>query len=221
MQRRTYARKALGNVDLDLCFACRAIWFDPYESTALTPGAVIALFREIQSHAELAPRPMAVQCRCPRCRKTLLLAHDLQRSGPITYYRCPDGHGRVSTFVQFLREKSFVRSLTGAEIDQLRVHVAQVRCSSCGAPVNVERDAQCSYCRAPIAILDADAVERTLAELDAAERKRHHVDPHAAIDGLLAGKRIERRLAVVETAGSWPFAVDLVTGALDLLFSDH
>jgi hypothetical protein len=224
MQRRTFARKALGHVDLDMCFPCHAIWFDPYESTALTPGAVIALFREIQSHPEQPPRPLAERCRCPKCRKVLVLAHDLQRANRITYYRCADGHGRLSTFVQFLREKSFVRSLTAGEIDQLRVHVAQVRCSSCGAPVNVERDAQCGYCRAPIAILDADAVKRTLAELDAAERSRQRVDPQAAIDGLLAGKRTERRLAMAEGAGNggaWPFAVDLVSDALDLLFRDH
>ena len=224
MQRRTFARKALGNVDLDLCFPCHAIWFDPYESTALTPGAVIALFREIQSHPGQPPRPLADRCRCPKCRKVLVLAHDMQRANRMTYYRCADGHGRLSTFVQFLREKSFVRSLNAAEIDQLRVHVAQVRCSSCGGPVNVERDAQCGYCRAPIAILDADAVKRTLAELDAAERKRTQVDPQAAIDGLLAGKRSERRLAAIESragAAAWPFAIDLVSDALDLLFSEH
>jgi hypothetical protein len=148
----------------------------------------------------------------------------MQRASRITYYRCPDGHGRLSTFVQFLREKSFVRPLTAAEIEQLRVHVAQVRCSSCGGPVNVERDAQCSYCRAPISILDADAVKRTLAELDAAERKSRHVDPQAAIDGLLAGKRVERRLSMIDGhagAAPWPFALDLVSDALDLLFRDH
>jgi hypothetical protein len=161
MQRRTFARKALGNVDLDMCFPCHAIWFDPYESTALTPGAVIGLFREIQSHPEQPPRPLADRCRCPKCRKVLALAHDMQRASRITYYRCPDGHGRLSTFVQFLREKSFVRSLTPAEIDQLRVHVAQVRCSSCGGPVNVERDAQCSYCRAPIAVRRSPSSTRT------------------------------------------------------------
>ena len=33
---------------------------------------------------------------------------------------------------------------------------SSARCASCGAPVNLERDAQCPFCRAPIAILDAD-----------------------------------------------------------------
>ena len=220
MQRRTLARRTAGSVDLDLCFPCHAIWFDTYESTALTPGSVMALFREIHAHQE-PPRPLAAQCRCPRCHRGLALTHDMQRAARITYYRCPNGHGRLSTFMQFLREKEFVRALTAAEIDTLRVNVAQVRCSSCGGPVSVERDAHCPYCRSPIAILDADAVKRTLAELDAAERSRTRVDPQAAIDGLLAGKRMERRLDAIESRSSWPFGVDLVSDAIDLLFSNH
>jgi len=64
-----------------------------------------------------------------------------------------------------------------------------VRCSSCGAPVNLGKDPACGYCRAPISILDADAVRKTIAELDAAERGRNLGDPQEIVDGLLAGKR--------------------------------
>jgi hypothetical protein len=150
----------------------------------------------------------------------------MQRSNHISYYRCAGGHGRFTTFFQFLREKNFVRSLTVAEVNQLKVHMAQVRCSSCGAPVNLERDAQCGYCRAPISILDAEAVKHTIAELSEEERRRKQVDPAAAIDALLAGKRFERKMARIEgsavTAGPWIGAnvVDLVGEALDFLMSD-
>jgi len=67
--------------------------------------------------------------------------------------------------LQFLREKQFIRSLSQPEIDQLKAKVAQVRCSGCGAVVDLARDAACSYCRSPVSVLDAEAVDKTLAAL--------------------------------------------------------
>lgn len=226
MNRQSLERKPTGEVELDLCFDCHAIWFDQYESAQLTPGAVLALFRTIHGHRDAPRRPVADNLRCPMCRVKLQLTHDIQRTNRLSYYRCPEGHGRLTTFFQFLREKNFVRSLTGAEISRLKAHVAQVRCSGCGAPVDLARDSQCTYCRSPISILDAEAVKKTLAELDEQERRRKTIDPTAAIEGLLAGKRFERKLARIEghtTLG--PFTVerqkddrvDLVEEALDLL----
>lgn len=219
MQRRVLARKPHGQVELELCFACHAIWFDQYESAQLTPGAVLELFGQIHEHHDQPPRPLGERLGCPRCRKALRHTQDVQRSNRISYYRCVEGHGRLTTFFQFLREKNFVRSLTNAEVDRLKVHVAQVRCSSCGAPVDLARDAHCGYCRAPISILDAEAVRRTIAELGQAERAGRQVDPAAAVDALLAGKRFERELARIEGRGArWqPEAVDLVGEALDFL----
>jgi hypothetical protein len=218
MERRMFARKPHGEVELDLCFSCHAIWFDQYESAQLTPGAVVELFGQIHAHHDQPPRPLGDVARCPACRGRLALTQDIQRTNRISYYRCTSGHGRLTTFFQFLREKNFVRSLTAPEIRQLRTHVAQVRCSSCGAPVDLGRDPQCGYCRAPISILDADAVRRTLSELGEAERRRGQVDPGAIVDGLLAGKRFERKLARIEGRAA-PDAVDLVGEALDLLMS--
>lgn len=218
MIRRSFARKPHGTVEIDLCFACHVLWFDQYESAQLTPGAVIELFRAIHAHQDQAPRPLAEECRCPECRARLKLTHDIQRTTRIAYYRCAEGHGRLTTFVQFLREKNFVRSLTAPEVERLRASVAQVRCSSCGAPVSLARDPACGYCRAPIAILDADAVARALSELDAAEVKRTKVNPAAAIDALLAGQRIERTLrGGAELAPPPPLMLDLVSDALELL----
>lgn len=222
MERRAFPRKPHGHLELDLCFACHCIWFDQYESSALTPGAVVDLFAQIHDHHDQPPRPLADGARCPSCRVRLQLTQDFQRTNRISYYRCANGHGRLTTFFQFLREKEFVRSLTPPEMAQLRAHVRQVRCSSCGAPVDLARDPQCGYCRAPISILDPDAVRRTLAELGAAEARRHQVDPQAILDGLLAGKRFERKLARIEGRAGWTAggAVDLVGEALDFLMSD-
>lgn len=222
MERRAFPRKPHGSVDLDICFACHAIWFDQFESAQLTPGAVIDLFARIHERHDTPPRPLGDATRCPGCRARLQLTLDIQRTNRISYYRCPKGHGRLTTFFQFLREKQFVRSLTAPEIARLRAHVRQVRCSSCGAPVDLARDPQCGYCRAPISILDPDAVKRTLAELGEAETRRRHVDPTAIVEGLLAGKRFERSLARIEgrAAPAGLGAVDLVGEALDFLMTD-
>jgi ribosomal protein S27AE len=178
MEQLPFGRKPNGEVILDVCWDCRAIWFDQYESAALTPGSVIALFREIHERRESSARPLADAMACPRCTSKLVLTQDIQRTNRLTYHRCTDGHGRFTTFFQFLREKQFIRSLSALEIDSLRATVKQVRCSSCGATVDLARDNACGYCRAPISVLDAEAVEKTLAGLTQAERRR--TQPSAA-----------------------------------------
>jgi len=101
-------------------------------------------------------------------------------------------------------------------VQRLRATVKQVRCSSCGAPIDIERDAACGYCRAPLAILDADAVQRTLDELASRQRAKPVPDAGAAIDAILAGRRTQRRLDRQE-AGYSDGAVDLVREVLGLL----
>jgi hypothetical protein len=189
MEQRYFERKPSGRVELDLCLACHAIWFDQYESATLTPGSVLELFRVIHKQQGQALRPLGDVLKCPACQTGLALTHDFQRTNRISYYRCPAAHGRLTTFFQFLREKQFVRDLTRPEIEQLKACVKQVRCSSCGAPVDLGKDPQCGYCRAPISILDPDAVRRMLAELDAKERGRKLGDPQTIVDALLQGKR--------------------------------
>ncbi|HXN15118.1 MAG TPA: hypothetical protein VN878_01995, partial [Usitatibacter sp.] len=112
MRQQSFARKPMGEVVLDLCFTCQAIWFDQYESAQLTPGAILELFRTIHAHRDGPPRPVADTARCVVCRARLKLTQDMERTNHFTYYRCPEGHGRFTTFFQFLREKNFVRSLT-------------------------------------------------------------------------------------------------------------
>lgn len=194
MRRQRFASRAVTGtgVDLDICFDCHGIWFDPFESAQLAPRAVLEIFEVIRKQ-DSAARPLSGSCTCPVCRHTLALTHDVERTNRITYYRCLAGHGRFTTFMQFLREKNFVRSLNPAEVNQLRAVVAQVRCSSCGAPIDLGRDAECSYCHAPISILDADAVSRTVAELNAADKTRRPVmDPSTAMNALMETARDRR-----------------------------
>jgi hypothetical protein len=222
MGRSSFERKPLGQVELDICFSCQVIWFDQYESAQLTPGAVLELFRLIHENEPREERRLPEALRCPACLKALLYTQDVQRTNRIAYHRCPDGDGRLSTFFQFLREKNFVRSLSPGEIAQLKARVSQVRCSSCGAPVDLERGTACAFCRAPISILDPDAVRETMAELGAAEERRKRVDPQAAMDALLAGKRFEAKVARIEgrSATHHHDGVDLVNAALHILMSD-
>ena len=197
MQVRSFERKPLGTVQLDLCFDCGAIWFDQFESAQLTPGAVMALFREIHEHHSDLQRPARERKRCPTCRTPLQRTFDMLRTQRIVYDRCPEGHGRFTSFLQFLREKEFVRELSMVELEKLRATVTQVRCSACGGNVDIARDPHCSYCGAAVSILDAQAVERALANLAEAERNRVTVQPTAVMDALLAGQRLERKLQAI------------------------
>ena len=90
-----------------------------------------------------------------------MATQDVQRSTRFSYWRCPHRHGRFTPFVQFLREKNFVRALSPAELATLKLHVRTVRCSGCGAPVDLGRDMVCRYCRGSVEALDPDVVETT------------------------------------------------------------
>ncbi len=215
MRRRSFPRKFTGALDLDLCFDCQAIWFDQFESAQLTPGSVLDVFRIIHEQSGHPAHPLSDTLRCVACRTRLLLTHDIERSNRIVYYRCPEGHGRFTTFIQFLREKNFVRSLTGLEVERLKATVAQVRCSSCGGPIDLARDPECPYCHAPISILDADAVNHALKDLSEQEQRRANVDPSAAIQAMLAADGLDRSMAM-RASGAFP-PVDLVRQALGLL----
>jgi uncharacterized protein YbaR (Trm112 family) len=163
-------------VDLDLCHACGAFWFDVNESLALTPGAVLKLFVVIAERHQERRAPSGSPT-CPRCRRTLVLTSDMQRNVHFSYWRCPAEHGRFTTFAEFLREKNFVRPLSALELEQLRANVKMIHCSSCGAPIDLEHTSTCPYCRAPVSVLDAKQVETVVAQLEHDEADRQTVDP--------------------------------------------
>ena len=163
-------------VSLDLCHACGAFWFDVGESLALTPAAILKIFVVIgERHGDR--RPPLGPPTCPRCRRGLALTSDMQRNVRFAYWRCPDDHGRFITFAEFLREKNFVRPLSGEELAQLRANVKMIHCSSCGAPIDLERASTCGYCRAPVSVLDSKQVETVIAQLKHDDVERRTVDP--------------------------------------------
>jgi hypothetical protein len=142
------------------------IWFDHLESTSLSAQSVIDLFRRLHTHRNDNRNIVSLNGNCPSCRSKLALTNDIGRGGRFSYYRCAQGHGRLISFVQFLREKNFVRTLNAAELQTLSATVKQVRCSSCGAGINIEHDSACTHCGAPVSVLDEQAVAKALNALD-------------------------------------------------------
>lgn len=165
---RLYGR----SITIDICKGCEGIWFDGQELLQLAPAATLALLSALVQDDEAGARPpLASILGCPRCGTRLAETHDRQRNTPFTYFRCPQGHGKFLTFFQFLRAKNFVRPLDEREIEGLRKGLRQVNCANCGAPVNIEREAICAFCRTPLAILDAEQVRKAIDDLRRAAEK--------------------------------------------------
>jgi len=220
-------------IEVDLCFACHALWLDKRESLHLTPRGTLDLFRVLHEHRDDPRHALAGRIECPHCRRRLSLHHDIGKGGRFSYYACPAGEGRLTPFSEFLKEKEFVRALTPLEQQRLRAEIRTVQCSSCGAPVDLARGFQCSHCGSPITVLDADAVERTLQQLSDADQKRS-VDageremraralasmesmrshPEDRLNELAARHRASGR--PFETAG--PLGLDLLLASIGFLF---
>lgn len=171
MTRTAFVSHTGQPLEIDICWPCHLIWFDGMESVALSASSVVDLFRQIHHHEADARNIVTNSPSCPVCADKLQQTSDLNRSGRFQYKRCGNGHGRASTFMQFLREKNFVRTLAPHEIKTLSAKVKQVRCSSCGASVNIEHDTSCTHCGSAIAVLDRDAVTKALATYDAQARE--------------------------------------------------
>jgi hypothetical protein len=107
--------------------------------------------------------------------------------------------------------------LSAAEIERLRSHIRTIRCSGCGAPVDLARDMVCR-CSAPIEALDPASIETTVQRLETAERKRGEIDVDKLADALLM--RYSRKGAgdafasTIESAG-----FDLIGTGIDVVLS--
>lgn len=190
MLQKKFERQLHGEVELDICFSCQAIWFDEMESVQITPGGIIDLFKLIHEHGDDDRQPLRDPLVCPRCDEKLLHGLDVAKhGGKFNYHRCLQKHGRFTTFAQFMIEKGFVRQLSPAEIDELASQVGTVRCTGCGAPIDIRRDHACSHCRAPISILDPQAVEQSLLRYKNAEEKRTTRDIGMLGDAIIMRER--------------------------------
>jgi DNA-directed RNA polymerase subunit RPC12/RpoP len=185
MQALEFEGMLVGVIALDFCFPCQVIWFDSHESTKLSPGGILEVFKAFDARKAATRNTLPSLLDCPRCGSRLEVTQDVQHSTRFTYYRCSWGHGRLTPFLQFLREKNFIRPLTVAELADLKSKIRTIQCSNCGAPIDLARDTACPYCRSPIAILDTEAVSKTLRELADAQARRSTIDFDVLADALL------------------------------------
>jgi hypothetical protein len=180
-------------VTIDVCIPCQAFWFDKYESLKLSPGSTLKLLKLIGEHSSESKPSISSTVQCPRCDLALRLTHDLQRSTRFSYWRCPNDHGRFTSFFDFLREKNFIRNLTAQQIDDLKQKVQSVNCANCGAPIDLANASACTHCGTPISILDVKQSQELLDQLKhAAEPKP--IDPSLPLDLALVKARLDAEL---------------------------
>ena len=165
-------------VAVDICNNCHALWFDKYESLQLTAEAVLRLFRII-GQAGGVTTGFSRDMTCARCPRKLKAVHDMQRATRFEYRACPDSHGRLITFFNFLREKDFIRPLTPEQIEQLKRNVKAINCSNCGAPVDLARGTVCGHCGSPLSMIDVAQAGELVAKLREAGHGPQPVDRSA------------------------------------------
>ncbi len=198
-----------GEVEIDVCGHCNGIWFDGRESLQMSPGATLNLFRILYARNETARAQLIAKKSCPRCAGALSETHDMQRGTRFTYFRCAQ-HGRYITFFQFLREKNLVRAPTPKELAQLKDQVKTVKCSNCGAPIELALGTQCSHCAAPVSILSEENIRQTLTQLQQREEKRTTVAPDAAariVQAQLEAQRAYREIDAQSLGSSFGSSV--------------
>lgn len=228
MEAHRFTTRIGGSIELDICFACKGLWFDPRENTQLAPDAVVELFKLLHEHRGDAHHPVDSTLRCPRCRQSLSHGFDVVKSGRYVTYRCAQGHGRFATFSSFMVEKGFVRQLTKPEIEDLARRVDAIFCTGCGAPVDIRRDHACPHCRAAFSLLDPAAVEKALqrhaqtakpgVSSTPAARSSDLADALVAIERGRSQARREEQKERIEgldlTVDLWATGVELVWRAL-------
>ncbi len=191
------------SIEVDLCEPCQSFWFDGKENLQLTPGATLALFRAIGEHVRKPEAQDAEVVKCPHCKARLRRVQDMQRNTRFSYFRCPNNHGRLTTFFDFLKEKDFIRPLTPSQIAELRKNVQIINCSNCGGPIDLAKGSACAHCASPLSMLDMNQAERLVAQLKAADSGSKTVDP--ALPLALARARAETEAAFKGLPGHDPW----------------
>ena len=117
--------------------------------------------------------------------------------------RCPKDHGRLITFVEFLREKDFIRPLSAQQIEELRRNVQIVNCSNCGAPIDLTNSSSCGHCGSPLSMLDMKRAGALVAELREADRPDRPIDPALPLRLARARREVEAAFASFERGPGW------------------
>jgi len=181
------------DLQVDVCSACRAFWFDQYENIRLSAGATLKLFAVMSAQGG-TDRELREPMKCPRCGSGLGHAHDIQlRATPFEYWRCPHGHGHFITFLQFLKEKDFIRPLSPAQLAELRRNVQTINCANCGAPIDLAHQTVCPHCLSPLTMLDMTQIAAHVKELQDAQTPSKEVQLARQFDAAIAMHAAESR----------------------------
>src|SRR6266700_2779159 len=189
-------------VEIDLCTACQSFWFDKYEDMKLSSGSTLKLMKLIGENSSPQKHPYANILPCPRCSSHLVFTHDLQGNTRFSYWRCANEHGRFIGFLDFLREKSFIRALSAKEINELRQKIQTVNCSNCGASINLATDSICAHCGSAISILDMEQPQKMLNELKRAAEPRP-IDPILPLELERVKRETEHWFGPTEPTPDW------------------
>jgi hypothetical protein len=178
-------------IQIDLCTACQAFWFDKYESLKLSAGSTLQLMKLIGDHSASTATVITKTLQCPRCSDTLRLTNDMQRSTRFSYWRCDNEHGKFIRFLDFLKEKNFIRPMSPEEIEALKKNVRTMNCSNCGAPMDLATSLTCTHCGSAISMLDMNQAQQTLAQLQKAAEPRP-IDAALPFELEMARREVER-----------------------------
>jgi hypothetical protein len=127
----------------------------------------------------------------------------MQRNTRFEYFKCPNEHGRLIAFVEFLKEKDFIKPLTAQQIAELRQNVQTLNCSNCGAAIDLVKASACGHCGSPLSMLDLSQAERVVQQLRQADRSGQPLDPMLAINLAIARKQAEAAFAGLPEQRAW------------------
>jgi hypothetical protein len=154
-----------GPIEIDVCTGCQAFWFDLYESPQLAVGSTLKLMSFISEHPPQAAHRAWDKMKCPRCADLLGFSYDFQRNTRFSYWRCPKEHGHFIAFMEFLREKDFIHPLTPKQVNELRQNIGMLNCSHCGAAIDLANSSVCTFCGAPLSMLDMQHPQKLVQAL--------------------------------------------------------
>lgn len=204
MQTHTLGGHLGRDVDVDVCVPCQSIWFDAKENLQLLPGATLALFRLIGENVSRPSPQDGDLMKCPHCKGQLRRTRDMQRTTRFEYFRCPNHHGRLSTFFEFLKEKDFIKPLSPQQVAELRKNMASINCSNCGAPVDLSRRTDCTHCGSALSMLDLHQAEKLVEQLRSADAQgRKPIDPALPLALARARRETDQAFRGLPHEASW------------------
>jgi uncharacterized paraquat-inducible protein A len=131
----------------------------------------------------------------------------MQNTTRFQYWQCPRDLGHFITFLDFLREKDFIRPLTPQQIADLRQNVQTLNCSNCGGPIDLAKDSICPHCGSALSMLDMKQMAQMVAHLKEAALPRP-VDPTLPITLAQIKFETERDFAAIQSGSSSQSLVD-------------